>query len=970
MCGIAGIHAYRDAADPVDRAELLTIREAMAARGPDGAGAWVADDARTGLAHRRLAVIDLSADAAQPMASADGRLRIACNGEIYNHRELRAGLEARGSVFRTRSDTEVLLHLYAERGPAMVDLLRGMFAFAIWDARCRQLFVARDPLGVKPLYYADDGGTFRFASQVGALVAGGRIDAAEDPAGIAGFHLLGHVPEPFTFHRGVRALPAGSMLTVGRDGVRGPVAYFDVAEAFRAAEAAPVTLAPGALDERIRATLREAVRAHVVADVPVGIFLSSGADSGVLATLAAEAGAAKPAAVTVGFAEYRRTRDDETALAERLACVLGLDHATRWFARAEFAAAAPRFLAAMDQASIDGANGYLAAQAAAERGLKVALSGLGGDELFGGYPSFRDVPRLRRLPAGRAPGRALRALAGPLLARWASPKYAGLLEYGGSWGGAYLLRRALRMPWELPRIMGRERARAGLDALRIVERLEASVRGLENPRCAVAALELQWYMRNQLLRDADWAGMAHGVEVRVPFVDVAVLRALAPLVAGANPPTKAHLARAIAAPVGEAIAARRKTGFSVPVRDWLAAGRPRSARERGLRGWADVVGRHKQGRRFLSFVTEAYGGHGGIALYNRDLLQALTSFPGCARVIAIPRHVPNPPGPLPRGLDYATAGAGGKLRYFAATMRTVRRECTPDRRPDLVVCGHIHLLPLAWLASRRLGAPLVLFIYGIDAWQPTRSLVANALARHAPHIVAISEVTARRFRSWVRPVERELRVLPNAIHTDWYAPGPKSAALLARYGLEGRAVLMTLGRLMAGERYKGCDEVLDALPELLRAVPDLAYLIVGDGDDRERLARKARDLGVAARVVFAGAITDAEKVDHYRLADAFVMASRGEGFGFVLLEALACGIPVIASKTDGGREAVRDGQLGILVDPGDRAELVRAVREALARPRGAVPAGLEHFAFPRFEARAHALFGQVLSQAPQPFGSG
>lgn len=970
MCGIAGIHAYRDSAAPVERAELLRIREAMARRGPDGAGAWLADDLRTGLAHRRLAVIDLSDAAAQPMASADGRLRIAYNGEIYNHRELRAGLEARGHAFRTRSDTEVLLYLYAEHGPAMVHELRGMFALAIWDERSRELFVARDPLGIKPLYYADDGGTFRVASQVGALVAGGRVDTAEDPAGIAGFYLLGHVPEPFTSHRGVRALPAGSTFTVGPDGVRGPIRYFSVADEFRKAEAAPVTLSSGEADERVRATLCEAVDRHLVSDVPVGIFLSSGTDSGALASLMAAADRARLTAITLGFAEYRGTPDDETALAGRLASALGIRHATRWLGRADFAAEAPRFLAAMDQPSIDGVNVYLAAMAAAEHGLAVAISGLGGDELCGGYPSFRDVPRLRRLPRWNALGRALRAAADPLLRQATSPKYAGLLEYGASWGGGYLLRRALHMPWELPRIMGRERARAGLDALRIGERLEESVQGLANPRCIVAALELTWYMRNQLLRDADWAGMAHGVEVRVPFVDVTVLRALAPIIAGANPPTKAQLARAIVPPLGTEIASRRKTGFSVPVRDWLAAGLPNASRDRGLRGWARVVGRHRQGRRFLAFVTEAWGGHGGIALYDRDLLQALCSFPGCARVVALPRHLPEPPGPLPARLDYVTAGAGGKLRYLAAAFRAIRAERAADRRPDAVVCGHIHLLPLAWLASRRLGAPLVLFIYGIDAWQPTRSRIANALARHARFVVSISEVTARRFRGWTSPAAHELGVLPNAIHTDWYAPGAKSPALLARYGLAGRSVLMTLGRLMAEERYKGCDEVLEAMPELVRAVPDLAYLIVGDGSDRERLERKARDLGVTARVVFAGGIPDSEKADHYRLADAFVMASRGEGFGFVLLEALACGVPVIASRTDGGREAVRDGQLGIVIDPADRAELVRAVQDALARPKGAVPAGLEHFSFPNFEARAHTLFGQVLAQSPQPFGTG
>jgi glycosyltransferase involved in cell wall biosynthesis len=316
---------------------------------------------------------------------------------------------------------------------------------------------------------------------------------------------------------------------------------------------------------------------------------------------------------------------------------------------------------------------------------------------------------------------------------------------------------------------------------------------------------------------------------------------------------------------------------------------------------------------------------------------------------------------MPRDLVYLDGAAGGKLRYLATAIRMLRDDCSHD----LVVCGHIHLLPLAWLASRYLGVPLILFIYGIDAWQPTRSFVANALAKRVRWVVSISNVTAQKFRSWAGSRAQQIEVLPNAIHAEWYGPGAKSPALLARYGLNGKTVLMTLGRLVSAERYKGFDEALEALPELLDARPDVTYLIVGDGSDRARLERKAGALGLAGRVVFAGSVPESEKAEHYRLADAFVMASHGEGFGFVLLEAMACGVPVVASKLDGGREAVRDGQLGILVDPTDRGELKHAILDALRQPRGIVPTGLEHFSYRNFEARTHALLRQVLAQSPQ-----
>ena len=240
MCGIAGIYAYHYAANPVDRTELRRIRDHMAARGPDGVGEWYAQNERVGLGHRRLAIIDLSEQGAQPMTSADGKLVVTFNGEIYNYRQLRAELEARGHRFRSQSDTEVLLHLYAEKGEAMVRDLRGMFAFGLWDAEKDALLLARDPYGIKPLYYADDGWTLRFASQVKALLAGGKVSRNQEPAGWVGFCLFGSVPEPFTTYQEIRALPAGSTLWVDRIGTREIKQYFSIAETYCRAEGARV----------------------------------------------------------------------------------------------------------------------------------------------------------------------------------------------------------------------------------------------------------------------------------------------------------------------------------------------------------------------------------------------------------------------------------------------------------------------------------------------------------------------------------------------------------------------------------------------------------------------------------------------------------------------------------------------------------------------------------------------------------
>ena len=571
MCGIAAIFAYRDSAPAVDRDELLRIREQMVRRGPDGAGLWMGNDGRVGLAHRRLAIIELSDAGAQPMASGCGRYVVTFNGEIYNHNELRRELEAGGAVFRSHSDTEVLLHLYAQRGERMVEALRGMFAFALWDNTERTLFLARDPFGIKPLYVADDGKTLRLASQVKALLAGGAIDTAPEPAGSVGFFVLGSVPEPYTLYRHIRALPAGSTMMVRRGRAEAARTYFDPRQTLLLAQEAGPGRMPNAAD--LAEAVRDSVKAHLVADVPIGIFLSAGIDSGVIAGMAAEHAGAQLRSVTLGFHEYRDTDDDEAPIARQVAELYGISHQAEWITREDFDGELDSILDAMDQPSIDGVNTYLVSRAAAHGGMKVALSGLGGDELFGGYPSFKQVPRLARALAwtrhfkrtGVLVRKAVQRLTSPSL----SPKYAGLMEYGGTTGGGFLLRRSLFMPWELDTLLDPRIVRAGMDQLDLVARLEATHAGLQSPHARIAALELTWYMRNQLLRDADWAGMAHSLEIRVPFVDTQLLDRFIEIPSLSPSQEKAMIARTVAPELPEAILNRPKTGFSVPIHQWL-----------------------------------------------------------------------------------------------------------------------------------------------------------------------------------------------------------------------------------------------------------------------------------------------------------------------------------------------------------------------------------------------------------------
>lgn len=604
MCGIAGLFHYGTVAGPDDRAMLSAMSASMAARGPDSEGDWVSGDGGAMFVQRRLAIIDPGPGGWQPMSFDGGRLVANFNGEIYNYRALRAELETGGRRFTTQSDTEVLLHLYDMYGAGMVERLRGMYALAIWDRTRRSMFFARDPFGIKPLYYAADGRTLRFASQVKALLAGGGIDTTPEPAADAGFLLWGSVPEPFTLYKAIRALPAGHLMTVEQGKPPTVRRFHSIATVLAGAEHERPAPTGAARTNYLRERIADTVRHHMVADVPVGMFLSAGFDSSLVAQFAAPESLQALRTVTLGFDEYRGTDDDETTVAARIAAHHEADHRTVWVTRTEFAAARDHLMEAMDQPTIDGTNVYFVSKATASTGLKVALSGIGGDEVFAGYPSFRQVPEMVRLVGGMGPlaalGRGFRVVSEPVLRQFTSPKYAGVLEYGGTYGGAYLLRRGLFMPWELPAFLDTDYLRQGLADLDSQATLATAIEGLRSANARVAALELSFYLRNQLLRDADWAGMAHSLEIRTPFVDVRFFDDMAPLIVSQPPLTKAELPALLPPAVRALVAGRPKRGFQVPVRAWMGLPAGRDARIRGWRAWAlDVLAEFRPGSSFV-----------------------------------------------------------------------------------------------------------------------------------------------------------------------------------------------------------------------------------------------------------------------------------------------------------------------------------------------------------------------------------
>jgi glycosyltransferase involved in cell wall biosynthesis len=370
-------------------------------------------------------------------------------------------------------------------------------------------------------------------------------------------------------------------------------------------------------------------------------------------------------------------------------------------------------------------------------------------------------------------------------------------------------------------------------------------------------------------------------------------------------------------------------------------------------------------RRIIALVADGFGGRGGIATYTRNFLRAACSAPGVSEVIALPRLVPYALETMPANLTYVTGAANGMAPFTKAVVR----QMTATAGADLIVCGHLHLLPFAQLMAARFRCPVLPVVYGYDAWQPGPHAMSNYLCGHIRDFVTIRRLTGKRLLEWAHPPHGRYHYLPNCLEVNDFGIAPKRPDLVARFGLAGRKVVLTAGRLDTGamDQNKGFDEMLEALPGLARQVPDVTYLIMGDGPDQVRIEQKAKDLGVRDRVVFAGYVSEVEKADHYRLADAFAMPGSGAlfdtyPFRFVFLEALACGVPVVGSALSDSEEADDPDVRSLItqVNPHDPDDIVRGVVSALNEPRNGVKPALAHYYYRAFEPKVHAILAQVI----------
>ncbi len=578
MCGIAGIFGERlEGKKESLSGSMRSMIQAMAHRGPDDEGieCLAVPGGALALGQRRLSILDLSSAGHQPMVNPDTGDWIVFNGEIYNYPRLRGELEAQGARFRSRCDTEAVLYAYAKWGTDCFDRLHGMFALGLYDREKQRLVLARDPLGIKPLYYCRGSWGLAFASELRALAAGGLFERRIDQRALAGLLAYGAVQQPLTMYRDVLLLEPGTWaeLDLGmpagttRLSSRKPYWRFPATQSGTDYQQA---LAP------LRQNLSAAVRSHLMSDVPLGIFLSSGLDSSILATLAA-GHYDNVRTFTVGFAEHRAI--DEGPIASETARLIGVEHHPIAINETEALRQTQRYLDAVDQPTLDGLNSYIIAGTVRAQGIKVALSGLGGDELFGGYPSFRQVPQLARWlsrlssisPRVRQKAAAL-AFFGRSKAQ--RQKAMELATASPTLRHLYFRRRRLFSDLELE-AFGISAESLGLDEDFLPPESEPDANlGALDSQGAISVLESRFYMGNMLLRDADVFGMAHGLEIRVPLLDRGLLDFVFALPGTWRTPrgkqNKPLLADAMARQLNPMIQGLAKRGFSLPQAAWMA----------------------------------------------------------------------------------------------------------------------------------------------------------------------------------------------------------------------------------------------------------------------------------------------------------------------------------------------------------------------------------------------------------------
>ncbi len=912
------------------------MRDCMQHGGPDDAGVYIDKELPLALALRRLSLLDLSMAGHQPMADAEGMLQIVFNGEIYNFLELKSELKAHGHIFKTHCDTEVILKAYLQWGKECFRRFNGMFALAIFDKRSMQLVLARDHAGIKPLYYSLTANRLYFASEVRAFTKL-HPDWPENKDWKMQFLTFGHLPEPVTTHQNVIPLKKGTLLIVS-------LPYLSVTEECfaRFTFQSIITALPDAV-AAVREKLTAAVDRHLISDAPIGLFLSGGVDSSLLTLLAHKTLKDNLHTISIVFEEEKFS---EAKYQEIIIDKTRAKHHSYIVRKDEFYQSVPDILQAMDQPSTDGINSYFICKYAKTIGLKAVLSGIGADELFGGYNSFNQAGNIESL--GRLPSFVFALAEGFPAYNKKKLSFLGRKDILGR----YLLRRAIYTPYQVASILNctvEEVNRA------INETDVSGARLIQDNKDRISWGEQNLYMQNQLLKDTDYMSMWHSIEVRLPFLDkelMETVHSIAPSVKYNRQLKKHLLIKAFKDVLPKEIYRRKKQGFVFPFQKWISRVQTTKQRDSAfikklhqvkagqiqwVHYWAFLLACNKDTikyydkrvKRVLFLNLKAFSITGGIEKFNRAFLKALSELEEEGIIVADGWSV------YDDVCDTNYFEAKNYKGFRAKRKRFVTQAWRAAAKYDTIVLGHINLA-LVGSGIKRLypGKELVLVAHGIEVWNKLQGLKDDVIHK-ADKILAVSNFTKQTIAE-VHNIDRgKISVFHNTIDPYFALPRgfEKPKYLMDRYGLQAEdLIIFTLTRLSYSEKYKGYDKVMQILPQLKIPFPHVKYILSGKPDESER--KRLTDLKelnhIQDRVLLTGFVKDEEVTDHYLLADVFILPSQKEGFGIVFIEAMACGVPVIGGNKDGTADALQHGELGHLIDPDDEMEILHALESVLS----------------------------------------
>jgi asparagine synthase (glutamine-hydrolysing) len=937
MCRIAGIVDPKLSPEAL-RYNIEKMCDVQAHGGPDGKGYEIEPDRHLALGHRRLSLLDLTEAGHQPMRYQ--HLTISFNGEVYNFEEIKKELLGLGHQFNSHSDTEVIIHSYAEWGKDSFQRFNGMFALAIYDQQKQEIHIARDVAGIKPLYYYHQQKQFFFASEVKAFkVLDEKLE--DDPNWKIYFLSFGFIPEPHTTLKGVKSLKPGYVLTFD-------LSFGSITEyCFERLTFSAQLTNKKEIHEALVLTLGDAVKRHLISDAPIGVFLSGGIDSSIISLLAAQNNPKPIQTLSVSFHEHAY---DESFYQKIIQQKINSQHTHYTITQEEYLSALPQIKAAFDQPSNDAINSWFISKCAKQNGLKAVLSGIGGDELFGGYPSFKRIGsgnRLRHLP--------LRIF--KIADHLSDDRLKKLVFLSEDKTYAdYLFLRGFYTPKTISKL---------LDATE--KEIQDSLRALtyESPKNKVAPknyvswLEQNIYMRSQLLRDTDYMSMQHGVEVRVPFLDKEFLKLvhqIDPKIKFAGQLPKSLLIDAFKNILPEAIYNRKKMGFTFPFQDWnkqhpdiqkIAKHPNKQVAKLGqlfLKNklhWSRCyallqIEQYLPLKDALFLTLKTFSHTGGIEKVNRILMKAGTDIQS-EHLIRFYAKSLYDELPIEKYITKRRfEGYKGKLIPFIYKSVKKGIQC------DVVMFSHINLALVGLLIKFfHPKTKLLLQAHGIEVWAK-QSFLKRLFLNQADVVLAVSEFTKNNLIVEHGLDPKKCKVFHNSLDPFFNVNSDenKIKELRAKFQIKKEdCVLVTLTRLVSSEKYKGYDKVIHALAKLAEEGKYYKYLIMGKFDEEEykRVNLLICSYQLENQVHLCGFIADDDISSYFALANAFVMPSQKEGFGIVFIEAMACGLPVIAGNLDGSVDALANGDLGILINPNDEDALINAILNYKKHPLSQKP---------------------------------